>query len=149
MTHCCAPSGQTAHPKKNICPANGLAYAQVSAQTLLHHVKNPWLWQEKPQGYYFCDDPLCDVVYFGEDGAVFTTSDVRTVVSAKNSAPEALICYCFGISRAAALSNPAMKAFVVQKTKDGLCSCTTHNPSGRCCLKDFARFDKTATPLSF
>jgi len=36
----------------------------------------------------------------------------------------------------------AMKAFVVQQTKEGLCACEARNTSGRCCLADFRQMEK-------
>jgi len=36
----------------------------------------------------------------------------------------------------------AIKAFVVQQTKEKLCACESRNPSGRCCLADFKRMEK-------
>jgi len=42
----------------------------------------------------------------------------------------------------------AIKAFVIQQTKEGLCACESRNPSGRCCLADFRRLEQEhqATP---
>lgn len=138
MHDCCSSSNST--PKNKCkCPVNGLEYTEVSAQTIIHHIKNPWLWSEKNQRYYFCEDPTCPVVYFGEDGSVLTTQDMKSSVGIKDDSPQSLVCYCFGISRSEALSNPETKKFVIEKTKNGLCSCKTSNPSGRCCLKDFPR----------
>lgn len=137
MHECCSPSAIAAPPKKCQCPVNGVECAEVSVQTIIHHLKDPWQWTEKNQGYYFCEDPACDVAYFGEDGSVISQQDVRGIIGIKDESPHALICYCFGVSRADALSNPAIRDYVSQKTKDGLCSCKTSNPSGRCCLKDF------------
>jgi hypothetical protein len=58
-------------------------------------------------------------------------------VGIKEAAADALLCYCYGVTRAVALSDTAARAFVVAQTRRGLCSCETSNPSGRCCLKDF------------
>lgn len=52
-----------------------------------------------------------------------------------------IICYCFDIRLSDYLRDPALKEFVVEKTKAGLCSCKAMNPSGNCCLKDFPRID--------
>jgi hypothetical protein len=96
------------------------------------------------QQYYFCDSPLCDVVYFGEDGSVYTIDDLRGAIGQKQTPQNAahnekVICYCFDVTLADAENDPAAKAFVIQQTKDGGCSCETSNPSGRCCLKDFPK----------
>lgn len=142
MTDCCSESCETKPPRKYRCPVNGVEYSEVSAKTILHHVKMPWAWSEKKQGYYFCEDPNCDVVYFGEDGSLITKSQVRTPIGVEEPSGDAPICYCFGVSKRDFSSNPSLKDYVVQKTKKGLCSCETSNPSGRCCLKDFPRNEK-------
>ena len=85
--------------------------------------------------YFFCDDPGCDVVYFGQDDTVICRPQLRTPV--KNAS--ALLCYCFGVTLDDASQNPEIRDFVVEKTRQGLCSCDTSNPSGRCCLKNFPR----------
>ncbi|MBI4808865.1 MAG: copper chaperone Copz family protein [Nitrosomonadales bacterium] len=137
MSDCCSPS--TSLPKKHRCPRNGIEYTEVSARTIAHHLKQPSSWQDSGRRYFFCDDPGCDVVYFGEDDSVILKSQLRTRVGVKEADDDALLCYCFGITRADALGDPAIKDFVVDKTRQGLCFCETSNPSGRCCLKDFPK----------
>ena len=140
MADCCTESDcKTTHPKKHRCPVNGIEYAEVTARTITHHIKNSWLWQDKGQRYFFCDDPGCEVVYFGEDGSAILASQLRTPVGVKDASDDALLCYCFGVTRADALNDPEIRNFVVAQTKQGLCACDTGNPSGRCCLKDFPR----------
>ncbi|HEY6094307.1 MAG TPA: hypothetical protein VIU93_05065 [Gallionellaceae bacterium] len=99
----------------------------------------PWQWQDNGANYYFCADPACDIVYFGDDGSIIRKAQLRTVVGVKETADSAPLCYCFGVSRADAMSNPAIREYVVQQTRLGLCTCDTSNPAGRCCLKDFPR----------
>ena len=124
-------------PRTHVCPVNGQEYKAVSLKTVLHHINSAWEWTEKQQGYYFCDDPDCEVVYFAEDDSAITKSGVRTVVGIKTQMPDALSCYCFGVSILDAELHPEIRDFIVRKTKAGMCSCDTANPSGRCCLKDF------------
>jgi hypothetical protein len=124
-------------PRTHVCPVNGQKYKAVGLKTVLHHINSPWEWTEKQQGYYFCDDPACGVVYFAEDDTVITKSGVRTVVCVKVRQPDALSCYCFGVSTLEARLHPDIRDFIVRKTKEGMCSCDTSNPSGRCCLRDF------------
>mgnify|MGYP001818654523 CR=1 FL=1 len=119
------------------CPVNGKVYKGVSEKTILHHINEPWQWEDKQQNYYFCDDPECDVVYFGQDNSVIKKSELRTIVGVKEESDAFPICYCFGLSANQAAKNPEAKAFVVQKTKEHVCECEARNPSGRCCLKDF------------
>lgn len=138
MSSCCSHTDiEKKIPRKQTCPVNQHDYIHVSIKTILHHLKKPWNTLLKDQGYYFCDDPNCDVVYFGEDSSVIKKSELRTQVAAKEKSPDTLICHCFGVSLLDVKKNPGIKAFVMQHTKLGNCSCETSNPSGRCCLKDF------------
>ncbi len=138
MSSCCHSASAIESPSRiHACPVNGQEYKSVAVKTILHHINSPWEWTEKQQGYYFCDDPNCDVVYFGEDNSVITKSEVRTVVGIKECKPDALVCYCFGVSRTDAQDRPSLRDYIVQKTKAGICSCDTSNPAGHCCLKHF------------
>ncbi|WP_188917485.1 putative iron-sulfur cluster-binding metallochaperone [Shewanella gelidii] len=137
MTSCCSENTDSSSaPKTHRCPVDGELYSRVPMTTILHHIHQPWMWHAKPQGYYFCSNPHCDVVYFGEDNSVLTKSSLRTKVGVKDNHPNSLICYCFGVSRAESKSQD-IKAFVVRSTREKKCACTARNPSGRCCLKDF------------
>lgn len=140
MADCCTPqTDDSVHPKKRPCPACGAEGSEVSVRTIAHHLKQTWQWQERGARYYFCAEPSCDTVYFADDGSTLLKSRLRTQVGVKESAGDAPLCYCFGVSRADALNNPAIREYVVTQTRLAQCSCDTRNPSGRCCLKDFPR----------
>lgn len=140
MSNCCSNNQEVSKlPKKLPCPVNHHAYILVPLKTILHHIKHSWKANLKEQGYYFCTDPECDVVYFGEDGSVINKSELRTKVAVKEKNDSVLICHCFGVSQADAKNDSEIKTFVIQQTKVGNCSCETSNPSGRCCLKDFPK----------
>ena len=72
-------------PRKLNCPANGKPYLPVEPKTISHHLKHTWNQQAIEQGYYFCSDPECDVVYFSEDGSVIETSELRTTCRCKRN----------------------------------------------------------------
>ncbi|MDE1941830.1 MAG: hypothetical protein KGI47_01635 [Betaproteobacteria bacterium] len=140
MSDCCSSTGcGTSHRKKRHCPANGREYPEVSVRTISHHILGAWEWPFSATHYYFCDDPQCEVKYFGDDGSVILKSQLRTSAGIKAGANEDLLCYCYGISKEDFHRNPATREFVIAQTKAGLCSCKTSNPSGRCCLKDFPK----------
>lgn len=140
MSECCSPKKEVEQrPKRYVCPNNGKKYLEVPYSTVLHHFKAPWKLIPKEQAYYFCDDPECDVVYFGYDNSTIAKDQLRTRVGIKESADNALICYCFGVSKSEAQTEELAKLFVIEQTKNSQCSCTTFNPSGRCCLKDFPK----------
>lgn len=137
MSNCCSQTAsKNKSPRIHTCPINHHDYVNVPLKTILHHIKDSWNTNLKEQGYYFCNDPDCDVVYFGEDGSIIKKTELRTKVFSKKK-NDALICHCFGVSMFDATRNPEIKKFVNQQTKIGNCSCETSNPSGRCCLKDF------------
>lgn len=138
MTDCCTPTSAEKHPpKRYVCPVNGKSYSRVAYKTVLHHISKPWQSTPKDQAYYFCDDPNCDVVYFGTDDSTILKHQMRTQVGIKNPSNTGLVCYCFGITKAQSSQDKSAKAFVIEQTKNSLCSCSTCNPSGKCCLKDF------------
>lgn len=138
MNDCCAHETISApYPHSHVCPANGRSYPRVKRKTVLHHVAYPWISSLTEQGYYFCSDPNCNVVYFGQDNTLIHTDDVRHTVWQKSGSEDDLLCYCFGITKKMALADKTTKTFVIEQTKNALCACETSNPSGCCCLKDF------------
>ena len=140
MSDCCSTTeSKPAHPKKMACPGNGVAGTEVSDKTISHHIKQSWLWKDAGVRYFFCGDPECEIVYFGEDGSVINKNQLRTKVGVKESSDETLACYCFGVTKADALADDTIREYVKFQTKHAQCSCEVSNPSGRCCLKDFPR----------
>ncbi len=140
MSNCCSKSNNDQQNlKRHTCPESNKECGEVPYKTILHHLKEPWKLTLKEQAYYFCSDPDCDVVYFGFDNSTIHKDQLRTKVGVKEQSDEALLCYCFDVSRATAQSNEKAKSFVIEQTKKSLCSCSTHNPSGKCCLKDFPK----------
>jgi hypothetical protein len=140
MSDCYSNSCSTSNlHKKYRCPVNGREYKEVSEKTILHHIKEPWNWKDKQQSYFFCDDPECDVVYFGQDDSVIEKSDIRTRVGVEENKSDSLVCYCFGVTNNIAATQLGVKEFVINKTRDQMCECEARNPSGKCCLKDFPK----------
>ena len=140
MTPCDSTTSCDTSPKKANCPLNGQAYSQVSLRTVLHHVTKPWQRTLRSQAYYFCDDPDCEVVYFGDDQQLIRQDELRLTVGQKSRSPDKYICYCFDIRMTdlqVGGDHEKLKAFVVGQTRDSTCDCEIRNPSGRCCLKDF------------
>ena len=138
MSNCCSNETQEKKfPRKRPCPINEKNYVLVDLKTVLHHIKKPWSAKLNEQGYYFCNDPECDVVYFGENGQTINKSELHSTISVKQNEANDPVCYCFNIKRSEAQNNQEIKKFVIEQTKIGNCSCETSNPSGRCCLKDF------------
>jgi hypothetical protein len=139
LSDCCSPKEAMGPAMKRKCPVDGKSNSAVPLMTILHHIKDPWNWNHAEQNYYFCSDPECDVVYFGEDGSTVKKCDLRTPVGIKEKSGSAIICYCFGVTRDEAGRSTQAMEFVVEKTKEHACACKTRNPSGKCCLKDFPK----------
>ena len=140
MNDCCEQkTSDYTPPKRFRCPVNGNEYGPVGLKTILHHLTEPWKKDLGRQGYYFCTDEDCEVVYFGQDSTVIPKSELRTSVGIKEQYPERFVCYCFGVSYAVAEADGVVVEFVKEKTRQSLCSCETSNPSGQCCLKDFPK----------
>lgn len=137
MSSCCSSILGDSAPKKRPCPQCGSNGALVSSNTIYHHLKQSWQWQAKEQAYYFCDDPNCNVAYFGEDDSVIEQSVLRMAIAVKTQVDDDLICYCYGVSLGDAKADSSIKDFVIKMTKNSACACESRNPSGRCCLKDF------------
>ena len=112
----------------------------VERQTILHHVKHDQLDRVNGQQYRFCLDPGCEVVYFGDRGTLFTTADVRELVSAKAKGDRRPICYCFGFTEGDARTQiehtglSMIPAQISKLIKAGMCACEVRNPAGVCCL---------------
>ena len=48
------------------------------------------------RNFWLCEDSHCDVVYFGENGTLLQTRDLRVIPSFKRGPGRSdLVCYCF------------------------------------------------------
>jgi len=128
---------------RSICPSCGQSCFPVSKKTILQQVGFPDNQSIAECGYTFCANRDCVIGYFSISDKI-----PKARLRAFRFDQETMICHCFDISESvyrAALTDgtaEAMKAFVVQQTKDGLCACEFRNPSGRCCLVDFRQIEK-------
>ena len=140
----CCPSSEKA-PQKLACPACGNAGDTVHTATLLHQLVRPWQHTIDDQQYYFCRHPGCEVAYFGSRGARFNIDTLRRLPGHKSTNNDRMLCYCFDIRFNDISDSAAEKQcrdFVSEKTRSKLCRCETHNPSGRCCLRDFPKHEE-------
>jgi len=140
MSDCCSSKPEATHSKKQHCPKCNNNCSSVSLATVLHHIKQPWQQLDSDDdSYFFCRTPDCNVVYFDTSASSITKDKLRSKVGIKETDESSLICYCFDVNRHEAQTNPHAKAFVIEQTKNGTCTCATYNPSGKCCLKDFPK----------
>lgn len=133
----CRSTPGARHPRRLQCPTGGAECCEVSPRTIAHHIREPWAWSPTAARYFFCDDPACELAYFGDDGSTIPRSQLRGRNGATNAAGDRLLCHCFGLTHAEFVRQPAPRDYIVAQTRAGLYSGATRNPSGRCCLKDF------------
>ncbi len=140
MGECCSLEGEIKPSNtKRECPICGDKSLSVPLKTILHHINRAWDFKFKDQRFYYCRNAKCDVVYFSTADFIIVKSDIRTAIGIKEQSDDALICFCFGVSKIDAATDKNAKDFVIRQTKTSMCSCQTANPSGRCCLKDFPK----------
>jgi len=141
MSCCCSNTGSK--KGRQDCPECGNPCLSVMHQVMLQQVQFPDN-QSIPEGdYAFCANRGCTTGYFSA-----STMISKSILRAFQAGDEAMLCYCFDISESVyrmALADgtaKAIKDFVVQQTKEGLCACESRNPSGRCCLANFRQMEK-------
>lgn len=135
MSDCCSSSSNTKNTSLP-CPSCAHAAKAVATRTLLHQLSEPWSLDGEQQ-FFFCAQTACNTVYFSDAGQQILSDALRQAVGIKDEQPDSLLCYCFNISKAQYAANTDLKNYVKNQTAAGLCACDTHNPSGKCCLKDF------------
>ena len=117
----------------------------VAKQTVVHQVISEKLSSVGDAEYRFCGSVDCDVVYYSVDGNVFTTDDVRELVTTKMNGDNRPLCYCFGFTEGNVRREIVLRgettipAQVTQFIKEKLCACEIRNPSGSCCLGEINR----------
>jgi hypothetical protein len=102
---------------------------------MLQHLETPWLHSLAAKPHFYCGNCDCEVIYFALNGKRYKITEMRP--ETREAMANGMICYCYGINDATALSDPSAKAFVIDQTRNKACACESRNPSGRCCLKDF------------
>lgn len=123
---------------KSPCPHCGRLCSDVTPRTIRHHIRQAWQWEAQAGRYFYCGNPACAVVYFGDDGSVIPQTELH-MPDAKQATADALVCHCFGVTVSDTQCNPTARDFVFAQTRDRQCACEVRNPSGRCCLADLAK----------
>jgi Zinc binding domain len=97
------------------------------------------------QAFWICPDPGCDVVYFGEDGARLSVSELRFAPGFKSTERDPLLCYCF-LHRHGEVEEEVrqqggsdLAERIARRVEAGDCLCAVRNPTGRCCLPEVKR----------
>lgn len=141
MADCCCPEPRPADPSAGCCEC-GTTGKPVESVTVKAMLTASALARYEHHAYRFCPDCRCPVVYFGEDGTTFTTSDVRERVWQKEPPGRRTICYCFGETEQdiAVEIERTGRSDADQRVRmhiaAGRCACDIRNPRGACCLGD-------------
>jgi hypothetical protein len=141
MSDCCEEVSVRA-PRQSPCPVTGTSGVRVRLQTVKAILRESGLRRLRPATYYFCPEPTCAVVYFSEQGEVYSKDDVRTTVWQKEPVGGRLLCYCFGedeqtiASEIMATGTSFALDRVAEHVRSGRCACDIRNPRGICCLGD-------------
>lgn len=146
MADCCTVKDAAPAPTVMNCPASGTKSKRADALTVKALVRHLPFGLGKVQ-YYFCEAPGCDVVYFAADpgAATFRRGDVLVRVGVKEPGDNALLCYCFGVTRndireeITRTGNSTATDRIRAEVKAGHCACEVKNPSGKCCLGNVTR----------
>lgn len=143
---CCSTGvGAISSLVKAACDNCGKVGRIVAKQTVVHQVKSEKLPAVSDLEYRFCSSADCEVVYYSADSSVFTTDDVRELVTSKTKGDDRPLCYCFGFTEGNVRREIVLKgettipAQVTQFIKEKLCACGIRNPAGTCCLGEISR----------
>jgi len=139
----CSCCNTTTKKGRLSCPTCGQNCFPVSPQTMLHQLQFPENQRLAEGDYAFCANRDCSTGYFSPSAMI-----PKAQLRAFQPGQTAMLCHCFDISEAVyrtALDDgtaESIKQFVVQQTKQKLCTCESRNPSGRCCLGKFKEMEQ-------
>jgi len=152
MSICCPPPKNNNNQQESCklpgastraeCPVSHALSRRVGDQTLINLLHPAKVKEIHKSPYYYCADPECPVVYFANDGHVFTIHDVSVTVLAKDSGEDVNVCYCFDWSRKRIWNeiehtgNSTASEQIAKEIREGNCLCDIKNPKGDCCLGD-------------
>lgn len=145
MPDCCSEKATVVlAPGAVACAGCGRTGRPVSMLTLKHMVKPQFLGMVTKPGFRFCGSPDCEVVYYHADGERLRKTDLSVRVGIKETEEPALLCYCFGFTRAMVLEELLhtghcnIPKLITAQLKAGNCACEARNPQGACCLGNIA-----------
>lgn len=146
---CCSNGvGAASQSATSTCPICGEVGRIVEKQTIVHQVKSEKLSSVTDRKYRFCDVANCDTVYYSANGSLFTTDDVRELITSKINGDDRPLCYCFGFTEGTVRREIILKGEATVSTqvthfiKENLCACDIRNPAGSCCLGEIKRTEK-------
>ena len=142
MAKCCASSG--CGSKAECCPVSGAKGVGVERRTVKAVLTAMAVRRVTRAAHRFCPDPACDVVYFADDGRIYSKADLRVPVWQKEPAGARMVCYCFGENESDIRSEIELtgRSDAVERVRAHIkadrCACEVRNPRGACCLGDLS-----------
>ena len=137
---CCVVMPIRSQTTRSTCPVCGTKGKSIESQTV-KAMLDVSLATLKSDGYRFCRNESCQVVYYGAGDDVYTEDDLRQRVHQKHpDTADVFVCYCFrhtpgSIQRELLLTG---RSSVVEQVNAGIqagqCACEIRNPQGSCCL---------------
>lgn len=142
MAACCGSPAPVPAASEGRCPQSGTTGLAVDLLTVKALLRESALRVVREGPYRFCADPTCAVVYFDNEGHVFSQADLRVPVWQKQRPGVRMLCYCFGEDEALMARELAEtgRCDASLRVRDhiaaGRCACEVRNPRGTCCLGD-------------
>ncbi len=131
------------------CLTCGRQGRDVDPLTVKSLLRSRALARRSEPSHRFCPTSDCPVVYFGNEER-FVLEDVRVGVFQKETSPDRIVCYCFGVSEASIREEIARtgSSTALQRIRELVeadrCVCELRNPQGSCCLGNVAATERAA-----
>jgi bacterioferritin-associated ferredoxin len=89
--------------------------------------------------YRLCNNPECEVVYFGSDGLTIDEGQARIKRGAKREHGTSIVCHCLGVTRQqiwdeVVASGQSDWVLRIEAHVQAGADCAHENPSGQSCL---------------
>lgn len=124
-----------------ICPTCGQPTVKVKEETVKNLINDTTVLKMEKSKCQICVNDACETVYIKGE-ILIGKNEIKPTVFFKDKTDDALICYCYKISRgeikeavANGCKSPSEVYKYLNKTKKG--SCETNNPMGKSCTNVF------------
>jgi len=124
-----------------ICPTCGQPTLKVKEEAVKNQLANAQILSSKKTKWQVCISESCDTAYIQNDKQI-KKNELKSPVFFKDKTEEALVCFCYKISRdeiKLAIGNGCKSVSEVykylKKSKSG--SCSNNNPLGKSCSSVF------------
>ena len=140
-----APNRNQTSKQKPICPQCKKPGKKVELLTVRALIQKDYIDTILEEGYSFCANPDCVVVYYAaSSNGIIKKDRVKTRVGLKEKEEPRPVCYCFGTTvedihrEIRETAKSTVEKDISDKIEARLCHCEDANPEGRCCLGNVA-----------